>query len=444
MRTRLRYIFCLLVPIVCFADDNASIGPESCAPHVTAASGDRGIITLKGSLPAGLAHRPELAVAECEIRAADGRLLQAGLRPNPELAAEVQDFAGSGLRRGFQSTETTLQVSQLIELGRKRAKRQHLASSERDLSIWDKEAKRLDVITDIRRAFIDVLASQARVALAEDLAALAKSVLVGVTEMVKAGKVSPIEQSRATVAMNRADLTVFEMQSQLKVARQHLAMQWGDADAKFERADGVLGSLPARPELSDLVQQIKDHPALARWPDEMQRRSSELALAAAGAVPDLAVSGGIRHFADNDDLGVVVGVSIPLPFFNRNQGAILTAQANMDAADASFEVARRTLLTAIYDQYQALNTAAVAEESLRRDTLPLATQVFEATTTGYRQGKFGLLDVLDAQRILFESRTQYVEAEAGYQIAIAELERLTARSMAGVAKDHNSGTGETP
>lgn len=444
MRTCLRYIFCLLSPLVCFAGDFGGPGSERCAPLVTEVSGDTVIVTLEQALRASLVHRPELTVADCEIRAAGGRVVQAGLRLNPELTAEVENFAGSGPQRAFQSAETTLQVSQLIELGRKRAKRQRLASSERDLSIWDKEAKRLDVIADVRRAFIEVLASQTRVTLTEDLASLAKTMLEGVTQMVKAGKVSSIEQSRATVAVNRAELAVLEMGNQLKVARQHLAMQWGDADARFERAEGELDILPARPELSDLVQQINDHPALARWPDEMQRRKNELELASAAGVPNVAVSGGVRHFANNDDVGVVVGISVPLPFFNRNQGAILAAQANMDAADASFEVSRRTLLKSIRDQYQALNTAAVAEESLRRDTLPLAQRVFEATTTGYRQGKFGLLDVLDAQRTLFESRREYVEAEANYHIAIAELERLTARSMDDVAKDKNSGAGETP
>lgn len=444
MRTCLRYIFCAFIPIVSFADDITRVDPESCVSYVAGENAVSNIVTVEQAIRAGFAHRPELAIADCDIQAAGGRMLQAGLRPNPQLTTEAENFAGSGSRRAFQSTETKLQVSQLIELGRKRAKRESLASSERDLVVWDKEAKRLDVITDIRKAFIDVLANQTRVSLAEDQAALAKSVLDGVTQMVKAGKVSPIEQSRTMVAMNRAELVVVEMRNQLTVARQHLALQWGDADARFERVEGALDSLPPRPALSELEQQINNHPALARWPDEMQRRKNELELASAGALPDLAVSGGVRHFADNDDVGVVVGISVPLPFFNRNQGAILAAQANMDAADASLEVARRTLLTEIRDQYQALATAAATEESLRDQTLPIAQQVYEATTTGYRQGKFGLLEVLDAQRTLFESRREYVEAKASYQIAIAELERLTARSMEGIANDNNSGAGETP
>ncbi|MGH8598284.1 MAG: TolC family protein, partial [Gammaproteobacteria bacterium] len=88
-------------------------------------------------------------MADCEIRAADGRLVQAGLRPNPEASIELENFAGSGTRRGFNSEEATLQVSQLVELGGKRAKRLQLAGAERDLSVWDKEAKRLAVITDL-------------------------------------------------------------------------------------------------------------------------------------------------------------------------------------------------------------------------------------------------------------------------------------------------------
>lgn len=273
---------------------------------------------------------------------------------------------------------------------------------------------------------------------------MADAVLVAAKARVKAGKVPPIEASRATVAVNRTQLTVLEAQGRLTVARQRLAIQWGDAHPSFPSAAGALDVLPARPELPDVLYQLKDHPALARWPDEMQRRRSELELASAQAVPNVVVSGGFRHFAENDDMGVVFGVSVPLPLFNRNQGAILSAQATMEAADAALEVARRSLLAEVHEQYQALITASAEDDSLRLNALPLARQVFEATQIGYREGKFSLFEVLDAQRALFETRSAQVEAEARYQIAIAELERLTAKSVDAIAEEKPSAAGDPP
>lgn len=134
MRNCLRLLLIFFMPVVALAGDIRSYVAGSCAQQGELSVSGDAPLTLQRALLVALDHHPELAVADCEIRAAEGQLLQAGLRPNPELSTEVENFSGTGLSRGFQSTETTLQVRQLIEFGRKRAKRQQLASATRDLS----------------------------------------------------------------------------------------------------------------------------------------------------------------------------------------------------------------------------------------------------------------------------------------------------------------------
>ncbi len=419
--------YCLLVP----SSRNAYAGEPACADTSFSAVAPAGDLTLFAALQAALRHHPDLRIAGCEIDASAGRALQAGLRPNPVASLAVENFAGSDTRAGFESAETTLQVSQLIELGHKRARRAALADAERALAIWALEGQRLAIITATRNAYIEVLAAQARLRLATELAALSESVHATVAAKVTAGKVSPVEESRALIDVQRTTVGVSTAQNALRAARQQLALNWGGATMEVGEALGDLGRLPARPTYAQIVSRLEHNPALARWPDELARRQRALELAAANGVRDLTLSGGVRQFQDSDDLGIVFGVSVPLPLFDRNQGAVLAAQADMAAADAGQESARRSLLAQVFEQYQALESAAAEEATLREQTLPLAGRIFAATSEGYRHGKFGLIDVLDAQRTLFESRATHVDALARYQRAAAALEGLTGVDLAG-------------
>ena len=136
-----------------------------------------GPLTLGNALSLALRGNPELATFAWEVRARDAQVLQASLLPNPQVGVEIEDFGGGDQLAAFDGSDTTLQLKQKIELGGKRAKRTKVASLRGDLARWDYEVKKLDVIAETTRAFVDVLAAQERVALTEELVALAQSVL---------------------------------------------------------------------------------------------------------------------------------------------------------------------------------------------------------------------------------------------------------------------------
>jgi cobalt-zinc-cadmium efflux system outer membrane protein len=131
-------------------------------------------------------HNPELAAFTWEVRAMEARTLQAGLAPNPEIGVEFEDFAGSGDLQGINGAEVTVALSQVIELAGKRQKRTRVAALERDLTAWDYEATRLDVLTRVTQAFVAVLSAQERLAVDTELARLAEQVLQGAEARVKA------------------------------------------------------------------------------------------------------------------------------------------------------------------------------------------------------------------------------------------------------------------
>jgi len=391
------------------------------------------VLTLRQALALALLQNPELSAFTWEIRAAEARTLQAGLRPNPELGLEVENIAGTGAFRGGRSAETTLRLSQVIELGGKRARRLRVAALERDLAAWEYETKRLEVLTAVAQAFVEVLRAQERLEAEAELVRLAGQVLATVAERVKAGKASPVEETKAGVALSTSRVARERARSELEATRKRLAATWGSTTPIFQRIEGAFEIITAPPSAEALAERIVQNPDLARWSTEMQQRQATLDLAGAQKVPDLTAGGGVRHLNEAGAAALVLSFSIPLPVVNRNQGAILEAQHRLAKAGEERRAAIVRVQAALAAAYATLTAAFAEATTLQEEIVPGARRVFEATSEGYRQGKFSLLDVLDAQRTLFEAREQYIEALATYHKAVAEVERLIGGELATVA-----------
>jgi len=388
-----------------------------------------GVLTLRDALAHALMKNPELAGTSWDIRAAEARKLQASLLPNPEAGIEVEEFAGGGDRSGFDVATTTFQLSQLIELGGKRSKRTQSAALEQDLAGWDYQAKRLDVLIGTTKAFIDVVAAQEQVALAEELVRLAEQVVYSVSERVDAGKVSPLEEVKSRVELSNTRIDLEKAKSSLKGSRKRLSSIWGQDEPTFEKADGELDTVKAIPSREQLTNLISKNPDVARWVKEMEQRTAALEVEKARRIPDLTVSGGVQRFNDTDDHAFVIGVSLPLPLFDRNQGGIKEAQHKLAKAKEESRAAVAKANTGLADAYQELSASYEGAVSLKGEVLPAAELAFQASGEGYREGKFNFLEFLDSQRTLFEARGKYIETLATYHKAAADVERLTGEKL---------------
>jgi len=389
--------------------------------EVQETSGD---LTLRQALEMAFAGNPDLAAFSWEVRSGDARILQAGLIPNPELGVELENFLGTEPSRNFETLEATLSIGQLVELGGKRAARIKLASSEKEVSIWEYEAKRADVAAEVAKAFVEVLSAQDRLTLAEEFSRLAKEVLSAVAARVAAGKISPVEETKASVALSIAGIDLERARRTTEGARKRLAATWGNAKPMFSKAVGQLDLLAPIPPPEDLADRISRNPDVARWAAEMEQRKATLAQERANRIPDVTISGGVRRSREANDTSFVFGAAVPLPLFNRNQGKILESQYRISKAERERDAAGNKVLAALTDAYLALATGYAEATTLKSAVLPGAQSAFEATSEGFRQGKFGYLDVLDAQRTLFEARGRYVEALGAYHKAVADTERL--------------------
>ncbi len=397
-------------------------------PVATEPTGD---LALRQALALALASSPELASFAWDVRRAEAEQLQAGMLPNPEVEAEFGNFAGSGGFRGTRALETTIGLSQLVELGGKRRKRVALARADSKLAGWDYEAKRLAVLTEVAKRFVAVLATQERLGLAGEGLALAEATLDAAAKRVAAGKAAPTEKSRALVEVASARICVGRLQRQLKAAAHKLAATWGGRQPKFSRAVGRLTSVARLPPVEGLVAKLAQNPDLARWAEEISQRRAALAVEKARVVPDVTIGVGYRHFRDTEenDRAMLVSVGIPVPAFDQIRGAIAKARFGVMKARAGQAAAEAKARADLEQAYQTLAAAHLEAVSLRDEVLPAARASYEAARKSYQAGKTEFLDIVDAQRTLVATREQYVEALASYHHAVADVEGLIGESL---------------
>lgn len=388
-----------------------------------------GELALRQALALALARNPELATFSWDVRIGEARQLQAGLYPNPEAGVEVENVAGSGEFRGTREAETTLQLSQLILLGGKRAKAIEEARLSRDLAAWDYETVRLDVFSRTANDFVEVLAAQQRLTLTEELVRFAEQVVQAVQERVKAAKSSTVELTRAKVALDLARIDRDQAQRALTAARQRLSADWGNPQPKFEAVVGNLRDLPNVPSLEQLNQRLDKNPELARWATEFEQRRAALKLEKSRAIPNLTAGVGYRRLSGPEDNALLGIISIPLPLFNRNQGNIREAEYRLARAGEEQRAAEVRVQTALGQAWQSYDSARATLESLRSNVLPGAQEAYETASQYYQQGRFSFLDVLDAQRTLFAARAQEIQALSDYQKAVNEIERLAGEAL---------------
>lgn len=377
-------------------------------------------LTLPQALERAQAANPELSAARREAEAVAATIRQAGVIPNPNVSMAVED-------RRRDTRTTAFELSQPIELGGKRAARVAAASRAYDTAQAELQAKAADIRALVITAFFSVLLEQERVRLANAALSIAQRGTDIAGRRVMAGKVSPVEETRARIAEAGVRLEAQQAASDLILARRKLAATWGGNAMGMQAAvqvDGNLNSLPPEPSWDVIYAQLQDAPLMQRARTEIQRWQAQVDVEKSKRIPDVTVSLGMQR---NNELGrdqALFGVSIPLPVFDRNQGNLLEALRRADKAGDELAAVAIRLDGELAQAYTTLHNAREQARVLRDDILPGAQSAYDAAARGFEFGKFSFLDVLDAQRTLLQTRTQHLRAMADAYAAAAEIDRV--------------------
>jgi outer membrane protein, heavy metal efflux system len=382
-----------------------------------------GTINLTQALQISLLQNSELQVFSYEIRAREAQTLQAGLIANPTLNIQVENAAGSGAFNAFDQSETTVQLSQLVELGDKRNLRKSSANLSKELAGWDYKVKRVEVFSKVTQFYFNVLKAQEKVSLAGERVQLADKFLTTVSERIKAGKVAAIEKIKTDVALANMRIEQEQARMELENARRKLSLLWGETKPVFDLALGDFYSIPDKALPAKM--ELTANPRISKRSTAMAHRQAELDVEVSKSVPDLTFSGGYRRLEQTSDNALVFGLSVPLQWFNHNQGAIAKARHRLSKAEEKKRAEELKIQEALLNAHNEVSFSRLKVNSIKTEILPGAQRAFEAISEGYRFGKFGLLDVMDSQKILFQIQNQYLDALANYHNSVSAVERLT-------------------
>jgi cobalt-zinc-cadmium efflux system outer membrane protein len=349
-----------------------------------------------------LHNNPTDMSALANLDAAEGSRLQASFLPNPNAIFEIENFAGQDEQESFDGAEITLGIEQTIEMGGKRENRINVADFDYKISQQQAKVQALSLLAETEYAFIRVAVAQERIVLADKRLALADKTHSIVKKRVGAAKAAEIQHTKADIERAAAEVEKRKAQKQHVNAQNDLARLIGVMDASSLDVQTNLGALPKLIEQQAVLDALKNAPqSQAQEFAKMQARSS-LDLARSQAVPDPTFGFGVRRFNESDNTALLANLSFPIPVFNRNQGDIQKAKANMAKADAQSHAASLSLRQSAIQAWENFSSSLEETSRYQDEIIPSARKAYSQADDGYGRGAFTFLDLLDAQRTLYE------------------------------------------
>lgn len=402
----------------------AVLAAGACAPAAQAqmsAASAAAPLLLEQALTTADAVSPSVEASTAGLTAAQAQRLIAALRPNPSLETMSENVAGTGVYSGLRSSETTVSLAVPLELGGKRSARIAVADAQLGRAVLNAATARADLRLRVTQAYNEAAAAQRRAELAREQIGIAAEVLRAAKVRLSAGSASPLEQQRADVARIEAEAAAERADRSASVAVANLGRLIGKpVSALDESWFASVSPIGPRQRL-----EAGDTLAVAVARTDLSTAEAQVRLARSQRVPDVTVSAGAKRLAATNDTAAVVGLSIPLPLFNGGRSGVSLASAQRDQADAMRRLATLDAEQAIASAAAEADNAATTARNTAGPALAAAQEAARIARIGYREGKFGQLDLLEAERTLSETKAAAVDALAAYHDATARLERLT-------------------
>lgn len=376
-------------------------------------------VTLDQAIAKAVEAAPLLKADDAAVAAARAGRVQAGVRPNPSVTVDAENFVGTGPYNVLGQAEITATYNQPIERGGKRAARVALADKDIDVAQASVNVTRLDLAASVQRAFFDVLIAKDVLQIAQFRLTTERELQTEALRRVRGYKDPLFVETRAAARVANAQIGVEQAEFRVEAARDLLAGYWGGDGADLT-VDGALmasNSVPLKLAASD--EKLNE----AR----VARASAAVIVEETRRIQDYTVSGGTRFLRSTNDVAAVAGITIPIGRFDRNQGGIDRARAEKDRLSFAAEAARLEKLRRLASLRANAESAQVRADALMEEVYPRAYKTLQQVRKGYNRGGFSFRDIQDAADAILEVQDQWLEANTQYRDLQTEIDRLTGR-----------------
>ena len=381
-------------------------------------------LSLDMAVRLALENSPGLRAASGRVEAAAGRATQARAWSNPELELTAEDWPLRDGRR-YADAKRTIGVFQVVPFPGKRSLNRQIGGAGVKLSEAELAVRRVELVREVKIGFFRVLALEQQTGVSAQLLAIADASAVTARKRVDAGAAAYQEQLRAEVQAEQARSVVGDLQRDLASGRQILAALIGRPDLSSAKLVGGLAELPDAHLLrGPAAELLAGHPSLRAAQTNLEQAELASRRARLDSYPDVKVGIGV---GENGETGRSIGqvsLSMPLPILDRGKGARQEARANVLVATAELRVVQQQLQRDWMNGIGRYRTASEHVASYRERILPRAIEALRLVQTGYEEGKFRFIDLVDTQRTTAEVRMTYQDKLLELNIAQAELEVL--------------------
>lgn len=390
-----------------------------------------GNISLRDAMEATMASNPRLRSYTLRTEALLGEKETADLMPAFTLGAELEDALGTGDIKDFTGAEATLKLSNVIEMGGKRAARVGVVNRRIDVLNAEQRIVELDLLAEVVRRFIDVATAQEQINLQSQSTAIAEQTVNAIQPLVTAGQAPQLELGRANAALLRAQIAEQAATAILESARIRLAIMWASNSPQFDSVTSDFLTVGQAGSIEPTLTELASNPDIEMFAAESRLLEAELRLAQTRQQSDIEWSAGIRHLREIEDTGFAFEVSIPLFSKARATGATRAARANLQEV----ELRRLTTLNAIEGEirslHQALQQAITEVNTLQQQVIPVLQEVQQQTQVAYGAGNYSYVELISAQREFLDAQLALITSASNAHQIRAEIERLSGLPFTG-------------
>lgn len=382
------------------------------------------LLTLDEATQRALTYSPAVAIVDTTWKVRQAEEYQANFLPNPVVSVEIDkaNLIGKEKKRagdrGFSCN-----LSQAIELGGKRHLRKQTAGLQTSLAFKEIEVIKLEASCQVEKAFIEVAAAQEYLRFAQELQLSAQEVLLSTSAKIEGGKISSLEGKKAKLSVLTAHLALEKACNNFENSKKKLALIWGDSRPDFTSVDYNLLEITLVEDLAVFIAEQNDNIATKQWELQIANAGLMIASEKAQRIPNLVVTAGYINSAEDGE-GLLLGFSMAIPIWDRNQGNISKAKHLLNQLYNKRNKDNLQARLQLEAEYAQLLTSYQEGLLYNNDVLPVAIATFEGAKQEYLQGKSDYLELLDAQRTLFDVHDKYIHALVDYHQRKVELNRL--------------------
>jgi cobalt-zinc-cadmium efflux system outer membrane protein len=355
---------------------------------------------------------------------------QAALSPNPVLNVEAENLLGTNDARGVQGAEITLAFSQLIELGDKRQSRINYATANIKAQAIQYQNTRLALLATTGERYYEALKLQTLLTLNSERQHVVSQALKAIKQRANAGAVSQADVTRMRYALSQVELETAKLNSEFERARLSLNELWNEQHDYTNFAGNMATLIPLKSEQA-LLNAVNQAPEFAMLQQQYLQQAANLTLQKANGQSDINVGAGLRYNQQSHTSSLLFSFSMPLQLSNPNSGNFEAANSQLALLreqQGQLRVQLRQQVRTLYAYYQGKTLQA---QLLSEQVIPQAQTLIEQSLKSYQRGQISVLQLLDAQQALFDSKRALINTYAALYQTHLTLERLTGQSLTG-------------